>query len=494
MGLPEKADFFETISQQGVALTYDDVRIRTGPSQVSPSEVSIESKFSTNVELRTPIVSAAMDTVTTSDMAIAMAKLGGLGIIHAGFGPKEQRDEVRRVKLHLNGLIERPITVSGDSTMGDVIKMCDERDFDFRTFPVLDNDERFIGLLTQNDFDFSNDDRSAVVSNVMTPIKEVISAESGMDVNSAYSLMKDAKKKTLPLIDKDGRVTGLYVFADARRLVEGNPDKYNLDKNGRLIVGAAVPTDEEALTRIEGMLQYLDVAVIDSAQGDSKFAFQTLKSIKEQFPNLDVVVGNISAAESATLLEDAGADGIKVGQGPGSICTTRVVTGIGCPQVTAVWECSKGVNVPVCADGGITNPGDISIAIAAGASSVMMGRVLAGTDESPGQIITREGKQYVFFRGMGSPSAIRDSAASQKRYGAEEGQAPPLSEGVETYVPYVGSVGVVVDNNARALRKSMSYCGAPDIETHKTKTGLFRITNAGLRESHPHDIEPISIS
>lgn len=485
-----KKAFFGSMADQGIALTYDDVRMRTAPGNVSAGEVSLASRFSRNVELKVPVISAAMDTVTTSDMAIAVAKYGGIGVIHAGLPPEEQAEEVRRVKMHLNGLIKKPVTVRQDQSLASVLQMCEQQRFDFRTFPVVDNNGLFVGLLTQNDFDFTSD-LSTKVGTAMTGLADVVNASRGMTVARAYEFMKTHKKKTLPLINKDGTVAGLYVFSDVQRLSRGNPEQYNVDSSGRLRVAAAVPTDDEAIPRVAAMRKHLDVVVVDSAQGDSKFALQTLKKLKKRFPNLDVIVGNVSEAPSAELLAKAGADGIKVGQGPGSICTTRVETGIGCPQVTAGYQCAAAVRrygIPVCADGGISNAGDVSIAIAAGAHSVMIGNKLAGTKEAPGDVITLEnGSRVKLYRGMGSPSAMRESAASRKRYGAT-GFGEPLAEGVESHVPYRGPVAEVLDHTVKALRKSMAYVGAKNIESHRQNTMFWRITNAGFRESHPHDV------
>lgn len=489
-----KPAFFEAMELQGVALTYDDVTLCTGPSQVSPGEVDIQSKFSTNVEVKNPLISAAMDTVTEANMAIAMAKLGGLGVVHAGLSVEDQRREVRRVKLHLNGLIENPITIQPDETLADVLTMCDRRGFDFRTFPVVDDEQRLIGILTQSAFDFSEELSRDKVHQAMTPVDQVTTGSAQLDKSDAYGLMKEHKRKMLPLIHEDGTVAGLYILSDVLRLVRGNPDQYNLDNAGRLRVAAAVPTDpEEALERVGAMEDYLDVAVIDTAQGDSKYAIETLIKLKENVRDIDIVIGNISEGVSARLLAEHGADGIKVGQGPGSICTTRVETGIGTPQVTAVYECVKaireaGKDIPVCADGGIVSPGDISTAIAAGAHTVMMGSKLAGTKESPGEIEQlTDGKLVKFYRGMGSASALRDNPASRKRYQVTGDK--PLAEGVEAYVPYVGPVSDPVSHYIKSLRKSMSYVGAPDIETHRADTRFRRITNAGVRESHPHDVQ-----
>ncbi len=334
----------------------------------------------------------------------------------------------------------------------------------------------------------------------MTPIEMMKSAPGDTSVKQAFDLMKKYKKKTLPLIEKTtGEVAGLYVLSDVLRIVRGNPEQYNLDKDGRLRVAAAVPTDSEAIERVREMAQYLDVAVIDSAQGDSDYAIDTLKQLvkfrDKEFPHLDIVIGNISNGASALELAKAGADGIKVGQGPGSICSTRVETGSGKPQVTAVYECAEavaGLDIPICADGGITNAGDISIAIAAGAHCVMMGGKLAGTKETPGEIIMADDRTMVkLYRGMGSPSAMRDSAASRKRYGSNDG-SKPLPEGVEAYVPYQGPVADVMHHYILALRKSMGYVGSATIEYHREKTDFWRVTNAGMKESRPHDVAIIS--
>jgi IMP dehydrogenase len=496
---PDKVEFFEDLDQQGLAVTYNDLRVRTAQSDVSPSEVNLASPFSRNLELKVPMVSAAMDTVTEADMAIAMAKLGGLGIIHAGLELDDQANEVRRVKYHLSGRIDKPISYDVSQSMSSVLEECDRRSFDFRTFPVVDEEQRLVGLLTQGDFDFC-ENFSEPVSEHMTPLAEVTYEEGDITVEAAYDIMKAHKRKTLPLVDVDQRVSGLYVLSDVLRIVRGNPDNYNLDAAGRLVVGAAVPTDpEEAIERVRAMEGYLDVAVIDTAQGDSKYSFATLKALKEA-TNIDVVVGNVSEGASAAALAEAGADGIKVGQGGGAICTTRSETGIGTPQVTAVYESAKAISklsedyqVPVCADGGLKDPGDIPIAIAGGAHTVMMGNMLSATDEAPGEVIVLEnGTRVMLYRGMGSPSALRDNAASRKRYGVEGTPGKPLAEGVESYKPYKGSVFEVMDRYIKALRKGMSYVGSPDIQAQREKTRFRRITNAGLQESHPHDVQVIT--
>lgn len=489
MGLAEKDLFFQRMEEQGLALTFDDVRLDTAASDVAPTEVDLTTRFSRNVELKTPLVSAAMDTITESDMAIAIAKLGGIGVVHAALSVDAQKEEVRRVKLHLNGLIEKPITFRTDQSLEAILNECEDRRFDFRTFPIVDSEGRFAGLLTQNDIDFAGDNRALVAGDIMTPAGQVTTASGKVSLEEAYDQMQAAKKKTLPLVAEDGTVQGLYIWSDVARLKTGNRGLYNLDEKGRLRVAAAVPTDPEALERVAAMQHYLDVAVIDTAQGDSKYAFQTLEQLKEAYPDLDVVVGNITSADSARRLAEIGADGIKVGQGPGSICTTRIETGIGHPQVSAVYRVTRILRefgIPVCADGGLRSPGDLSIAIAAGAHSVMMGSMLAATKETPGEEIMRDnGRLYKVYRGMGSAGALRDSAASRKRYGVSGG-GKPLAEGVETELPYRGSVVEHIDHYLKALRKSMSYVGAPDVENHRQNTQIFRITNAGYRESTPH--------
>lgn len=492
----QKEAWFRMHEIAGLALTYDDVRLRTGPSEVAPHQVDITSKFSRNIELKVPIVSSPMDTVTESEMAIAMAKLGGLGVIHAALTQDQQRKEVRRVKLHLNGLIETPITVTPDRTLASVLEECENRGFDFRTFPVVDEENRLRGLITESDFSFSDDLGRDHVKDAMTPLHEVTTGKDGMSVEQAYALMKGDKRKMLPLVSENGRLQGMYILSDVLRIMRDNPSNYSLDKNGRLLVAAAVPTDpEEALSRVNAMKDYLDVVIVDTAQGDSQFAFQALKTLKENTKGIDIVMGNISEARSAARLADRGADGVRIGQGPGSICTTRVETGIGTPQITAIHKClrvARRRGIPGCADGGLTNKGDISLAIAAWADSVMMGSMLSGTAESPGEIITLpDGSRGKIYRGMGSASALRDSASNRKRYSVGK-TGPVLPEGIESVVPYKGSVYDLIPLYVQALKKSMSYVGAPTIKHHQRYTRFQRITGSGLRESHPHDVQVVS--
>jgi IMP dehydrogenase len=484
-----KSDFFDSMERQGVALTYDDVRLKTGHSLVAPNEVTLGSRFSRNVPLNLPIVSSAMDTVTEWPLAVEIAKLGGLGIIHRGLEPQEQASHVKRVKFFLNGLIDQPIVVRDDDTIESIEQLRASRDWPFHSFPVINKTNKLVGLLTRNDFDF-NDDPKRIAKSVMS--KNLITAPEKTTLDEAYAIMSREKKKILPLVNSKKELKGLYVFSDVERIKNGSLSDYNVDADGRLRVGAAVGTGAEALKRVKLMAHRVDVIVIDTAHGDSAPVYKTLKAIKKAFPELDVVVGNVSEGDSAKRLAAAGADGIKVGQGPGSICTTRVVAGIGCPQVTAIYNCVKaleGTDVPVCADGGISQSGDIPIALGVGAHSVMLGRLLAGTKEAPGQIVMHQGNRVKVYRGMGSLGAMMDSRGARERYSQRDTQGDKLvPEGVEGLVPYRGTLSELMVQYIGGLRAGMGYVGATNIDDLREKGDFYRITGAGVRESHPHDI------
>ncbi|MCX6786400.1 MAG: IMP dehydrogenase [Candidatus Kaiserbacteria bacterium] len=481
-------DFFEHLKKQDLAVTYDEVRLKTGLSKVMPSDVSLGSFFSRNVPLKIPIVSAAMDTVTESKMAIALAKLGGIGVIHRNLTPKQQSEEAQRVKFHLSGIIAKPITVLERMTMGEVETMRKERNFSFYSFPVINSNGKLVGLLTENDFDFCGD-FSQPVSKIMTRALTV--ASPSISMNGAYDRMKKEKKKVLPLINSDGTLAGLYLFTDLKRILLGQSKMYNVDKNGRLRVAAAIGTGEEEMERLQEIADYVDAVVIDTAHGDSDPVFRMLKAIKKKY-DLDVVAGNISEGDSARRLVKAGVDGIKVGQGPGSICTTRIVAGIGCPQVTAIYSVSKaieGTNIPVCADGGIENSGSIPIAIGAGAHSVMLGKLLAGTTEAPGEVDFQFGSPMKYYRGMGSLSALESSRASRERYRQSDGGGNTLvPEGVEAAVPYTGDLSTIMHQYIGGLQKGMGYVGAATIPELRKKADFWRITSTGMKESHPHGV------
>jgi IMP dehydrogenase len=474
------------------ALTFDDVRLRTrhGHGVRPPETEDLTCNFSKNVEMQIPFVSAAMDTVTESAMATTMAQAGGIGVIHGNLTPKDQMREVRRVKLFMNGRIENPVTVNETDTVESVLAMCDRRRFDFRTFPVVNSERRFVGLMTQSDFDFCRE-VGRTVGEAMTPREDVHIQRGRVTIKKAYEEMQAHKKKTLPILDPNDRVKRMFLYSDVDRIMNKS-ENYNVDKKGQLRVAAAVPTRvPEALERIGLMRKYLDVVVIDSADGDSFYSFETLEAIKSEYPDLDVVVGNVSEGDSARELAAAGADGIKVGQGPGSICTTRRETGIGMPQVTAVYECARAVEkygIPICADGGIRYHGDTAIAIAAGGNTVMMGNMLSATDQAPGEIIVnQDGSRVMVYRGMGSEEAIdsKEGQGSRDRYG-NGGKGPILAEGVLAYQPYKGDVEFVVNLCTLALRKSMRYLKRYDLDSLRSSALMRPITNAGLTESHPH--------
>lgn len=493
---PEKIEFFDDMGAMHLALTFDDVREETrwGGDAPLPRQLDISTKFSKHNDMKAPFVSSAMGAVTEDEMAVAQAEFGGIGVIHAGQSIEAQKDQVRKVKYHRSGLIDSPKTVTDNMTLEQVLNRCEEKDWPFRTFPVTDSDGKFVGLLTSNDFKFGEEfDQNAPVSRLMTPASQVVTALGLIEPAEALQKMKDSKRLTLPLIDTDGRVAGLYVWNDVRKLLRRSDLPHNVDDDGRLRVAGAVPTrPDEALARVEAMLgedRFLDAVVIDSSDGDSYEAVETLKALKHHFPDVDVVAGNVSNGESARNLALLGADGVKVGQGPGSICSTRRELGIGMPQVTAVYECVRAImdlepryHVPVCADGGIRYHGDISIAIAAGAHSVMMGGMFAGTDEAPSKkFFDNSGVPRKEYWGEGSPKGTAN------RYGERDGDNP-LYQGVEGDVPFKGSVVKELNLCAKALRESMRLVKAPSLEYHRLNTRLRWITNAGLTESHPHDV------
>jgi IMP dehydrogenase len=486
----KKDKFFDKMEQLGLALSYGDVRLKTRYSEVLPNKTKLETKFSKNVALKFPIVSSPMDTVTESKMAIEMAKLGGLGIIHRALTPRDQANEVAKVKFYLNGLIRRPITVRDNETIEAIIKRMDEKGYSFHSFPVLDAKEKLVGLLTSSNFEFCSN-LKLTAKQIMS--KDLIKAKQGISLKEVFQMMLKNKKKIIPLVDSKGNLAGIYVYTDVKRIISGGSPDYNLDANGNLRVGAAVGVGEEALERVKLMSKIgVDVIVIDTAHGDSKAVLETLKKIKKNYQKIDVVVGNVSEGESAKRLADAGADGIKVGQGPGSICTTRVVAGIGCPQVTAVYNCAKavrGMNIPICADGGIEYSGDITIAIAAGAETVMLGKMFSGTLEAPGEIIMHQGTPFKKYRGMGSLGAMEKSRGSKERYGqAGNSNDKLVPEGVEGIVPYKGEISKIFFQLLGGIRSGMGYLGAFDMKELQEKGDFHRISKLGLDESHPHGI------
>lgn len=485
--------FFDSMNEQGLMLTYDDVRLRTRHSDVTPADadINLSTQFSKRIRLKLPIVSSPMDTVTTAEMAIAMAEAGGLGVIHRGLSPAAQAKEVSRVKNRLNGRIETPIEVRDDMSVAAVLAMRDEKKFSFHTFPVLDSEGKVIGLLTRNDFDFCTDP-SVRVTEIMTPLQYLTTGAVGMTANDAYSLMMQHKKKVLPLIRDNGKLAQMYLLSDVKRILSQKYD-HNVDHHGQLVVAAAVGAGNGAFERAELLARkHCDVFHIDTAHGDSSNVIETIRRLKVEYPHIDVVAGNVSSGESAIRLADAGTDGVMVGQGPGSICTTRVVAGIGVPQVSAVYECVqalKGSGIPVCADGGINSSGDMVIALAVGANSTMLGRLLAGTEEAPGKTRFHNGMQVKDYRGMGSLGAMHDNASSRERYGQNAtAQAKLVPEGIEGIVAYKGTVRSVLDQYSGGIRAGMGYNGARTLSELSENALLFRMSAAGLNESHPHDV------
>jgi IMP dehydrogenase len=482
----------ENALKEGLALTFNDVRLRTGYAQVMPDNVNTKTFFSKNVALKIPIVSAAMDTVTESKMAIALAKLGGIGIIHKNMSIEEQAIQVAKVKSHLNGLIEKPICVYEDELILDVLKKIKEK-YLFTSFPVLNHKEELVGVVTGNDFDFCKDE-NLLVKTIMTPLSNLLTMPKGTTLTKAYEAMISKKKKVIPLINSEKKLKGLYIFSDVQRIVKGSFEKYNTDKKGRLVVGAAIGTGSDAILRAQKLIkEQVDVLVIDTAHGDSLPVYETIKEIKKLYPNVDIVVGNISVGDSAKRLIKAGVDGIKVGQGPGSICTTRIIAGIGRPQVSAIYDCAKVAqehNIPICADGGLTNSGDITIAIATGASCVMLGSMLAGTEETPGETIFLDGQPRKIYRGMGSLGAMEKNKGSRERYGQKDtGKEELVPEGIEGIVLSKGNLKDVIIQYVGGLKRGMGYVGASTIKELQQKGQFDRLTNAGMIESHPHDIK-----
>jgi IMP dehydrogenase len=486
---PRKGDaFFDKMAQQGLALEFDDATLKSGYSGVLPQEVNLDSRFSRNVGLLIPIASAAMDTVTEAKMAITIAKLGGIGVIHRNLTPEEQGEQLRHVKRHLNGLIEKPISFSVNNTIKHILNYRKEHDFSFQSFLILDHEGRLKGILTRNDFDLCEDISLPAQAVMSTKLK---TAPAETTLQEASNLMRKYKKKILPLVDEEFRPVGMYALSDVKRFICDNGSPFNMDARGRLRVAAAVGTGDDALKRIECFPKDIDVVVIDTAHGDSGEVLNTLRMLKKTSFGFDVVVGNISEDGSAKRLADAGADGIKIGQGPGSICTTRIVTGVGCPQLTAIHNCARairGSGIPICADGGISTSGQITKALGAGADNVMLGGLLAGCEETPGETILRQGQRMKIYRGMGSLAAMR-SRGGRERYGqgdVPEGKLVP--EGIEGVVPLAGSLKDVLHQLLGGLRAGMGSIGAETIQALQERADFHMVTSIGLQRSHPHDI------
>jgi IMP dehydrogenase len=471
------------------ALTFDDVSLVTQYADFLPDQADIRSRLTRRITVNIPFASAAMDTVTESRMAIAMALQGGIGIIHKNLAPKLQAQHVARVKHYLNGLIRDPIVFRDTDTLETVEKTRQKKGFVFSGFPILDANDRLVGILTAADIKFASDPK-ARVADVMTAT--VISAPPETTLQQSYALMKKNRIGKLPLVDNTGRLAGLYSFSDVRTLVEDAEPQYNRDEKYRLRAGAAIgPGDHE---RVEALArENVDVVVVDTAHGHSKGVIDMVKWMKKHHPAIEVIAGNIATGEAATALRDAGADGVKVGIGPGSICTTRVVAGVGIPQITAIHACARELkgDIPIIADGGIRHSGDVPKAITAGADVVMCGSILAGTDESPGEKIIHQGRQYVIYRGMGSLAAMREGAASRERYGQRDDAAEDelVPQGIEGIVPYAGTVRKVMLQYCGGLRAALGYCGCRTVPELQKGGRFVRVSLAGITEAHPHDVK-----
>lgn len=466
-------------------LTFDDVLLIPARSEVLPRQVDISTYFSKEIKLQTPIVSAAMDTVTEADLAIAIARSGGIGVIHKNMPIERQMEHVRRVKRAENGMIYDPVVINPDATVADALNLMKQNHIG--GIPVVDEKGCLIGIVTNRDLRF--------VDNLKTPVKEIMTKEnlittpSGTDLAQATNLLKRYKIEKLPVVDRNGVLVGLITYKDITK-IKDNPIA-SKDSKGRLLAAAAVGIGAETLQKVEKLVSVdIDAIVVDTAHGHSVYVLNVIKEVKKAFPNLQVIAGNIATGEAALALAECGVDGVKVGIGPGSICTTRVVAGVGVPQLTAIMlaaDALKGRGIPIIADGGIRYSGDIVKALAAGASTIMAGSLFAGVEESPGETIILNGRKFKSYRGMGSLEAMQQGSKDRYFQDMEEDIKKLVPEGIVAQVPYKGTLDEVVYQLAGGLRAGMGYCGAADIE-HLRNAKFVRITSAGVVENHPHDV------
>lgn len=474
----------ERIALEG--LTFDDVLLIPSYSEVLPKEVSLNCRFSRNITLNIPIVSAAMDTVTESTMAIALAREGGIGVIHKNMSIAAQAAEVRKVKRSENGMINDPVTINQNQTVGDALKLM--HDNHIGGIPVTDSEGYLVGIVTNRDVRFQ-EDMTVLIKNAMTSEGLVTIPDDNVDREYVKSVLQKHKVEKLPVVDKDGRIVGLVTYKDIiKERLHPNACK---DSKGRLRVAAGVGVTPDALDRVAALAaEGVDAVVLDSAHGHSKNIIELVKKVKAAFPEIDVVAGNIATAEAAKALVEAGVDGVKVGIGPGSICTTRIVAGVGVPQLTAIfnaYEAVRGTGATIIADGGLRYSGDIVKALAAGGDCVMCGSMFAGTEESPGETIIYNGRKFKAYRGMGSIDAM--AAGSKDRYFQDEKAdlSKLVPEGIVGRVPYKGTLAETVYQLVGGLRSGMGYCGAANLEQLKSAK-FTRVTASGMAESHPHDV------
>lgn len=470
----------------GEGLTYDDVLLVPAFSEILPREVSIRSKFTKNITINVPIISAAMDSVTESKMAIAMAREGGIGVLHKNMSIEEQAMKVRKVKRAESGMIIDPITLPLSAKVQDAKNNMKEHSIG--GIPIIDEDGKLLGIVTNRDLRFEKNNNRPIAE-VMTS-GNLVTVSEGTSLEEAEVILQKNKIEKLPVVNDQDKLIGLITFRDITKLtLKPNANK---DSYGRLRVAAAIGVTADSLERASALVKAgVDAIIIDTAHGHTRGVVEVLKSVKAKFPNLDIVVGNIATAEAAKYLADAGADAVKVGIGPGSICTTRVVAGVGVPQFSAVLEVAaalKGTGVPVIADGGIRYTGDIPKAIAAGADCVMLGSLLAGTKESPGETIIYEGRKFKSYRGMGSVEAMKQGSKDRYFQDVEDDIKKLVPEGIVGRVPYKGELEESIHQFVGGLRAGMGYCGAKDIETLKETGKFVKITSSGINESHPHDV------
>ncbi len=469
-----------------LALTFDDVLLIPSYSEVLPKDVSTETKFSRNIKLKMPLISAAMDTVTESAMAIAMAREGGLGVIHKNMTIEKQAREVKRVKRAENGMIIDPVVINPENTVEQALNMM--REYKIGGIPVVDENYKLVGIVTNRDLRFEK--------KLQRPIKEVMTKENlittkqNIDLETAAEILQKYKIEKLPVIDQNGKLIGLITYKDITK-AKDRPFA-SKDSKGQLLVAAAIGVSADVMERSEALIEAgANILVIDSAHGHSKGVIETLKKLKQHFKNkVEIVAGNVATKEGALALAEAGADAVKVGIGPGSICTTRIIAGVGIPQITAIYNVAESLikyDIPIIADGGIRYSGDIVKAIAAGADTVMIGSLFAGVEEAPGETLIYQGRKFKVYRGMGSLEAMQQGSKDRYFQDVEEDIKKLVPEGIVSRVPYKGSLNEVFYQLIGGLKAGMGYVGAPDIKTLK-KAKFVRITNAGIRESHPHDV------
>ncbi len=467
-------------------LTYDDVLLVPARSAVMPRDVDTRSRLTRNIALNIPLVSAAMDTVTEANMAIAMAREGGIGVLHKNMSIAEQAAEVKRVKRSESGMIIDPVTLRAEDTVSTALAQM--KRYSIGGIPVVDAENRLVGIVTNRDLRF-NPDLEAPLTDVMTS-EGLITTHVGTTLEQAEIILQQHRIEKLPVVDEGGYLKGLITFKDIQK--KSRFPHACKDAHGRLRVGAAVGVTGDTLQRVQALVGAgVDFVVVDTAHGHSEGVLHMVAEIKSVHPNLDVIAGNVATAEGTSDLIAAGADGIKVGIGPGSICTTRVIAGVGVPQLTAIMECARVAQlhgVPLVADGGVKQTGDIPKAIAAGADSVMMGGLFAGVEESPGETILYEGRKFKNYRGMGSLSAMKSGSKDRYFQDAEDDLKKLVPEGIEGRVPYKGMLGEVVYQMVGGLRAAMGYCGCDSIDSLRAEGRFVRVTASGIRESHPHDI------